>query len=386
MTLPSSSRSSHPPSSERSRRRGAEVIRRCLAVAAQLSADTGLEEALNALLDALGELDGELTIGVRLFRPERAVVFRSAPARSVTVREKGPRMFPDMPKELTTSVDGPGVEGTLHLGMLSFGSEQDETVLRGVLDEAASIVSLLARANGKVGTEPQRAVKLQQLDKLATVGQTASQIAHEMRNPLTTIVAYSDFLQQRTESLDEVARDRLRRIEEAAKRLQEFCRDLTEYSRPGGERGPLDPREMVDRAIGFCSYPLRDGQITVERTFSDDVPLVRGSDSALVQVFVNLITNATHAMGPGGTLSVMVASEDDRVMVKVADDGCGIDAADHHRVFESYFTTKPQGRGVGLGLTIVRQVVREHGGEVWAEKNHPKGTVFVVTLPVFSLD
>jgi len=376
------SRSSQPPTSERARRRVAEVVRRGLTVAAQIPPDASLDDALSTVLEPLGEIEGDVSMGVRLRRPERRIVFRTCPARSVTVRDSGPRMFPDLPVEMTTTLDGPGVEGTLHLARLH--PEVDDTVVRGLLEEVAAIVTLLARIHGAVADDSQRAIKLRQLDKLATVGQTASQIAHEMNNPLTTIVAYSDFLEHRTGELDDVARDRLARIGEAAKRLQEFCRDLTEYSRPSSARGPLDMRQVVDRAVGFCGYAIRDGAIEVHRHFSDDVPLVRGSESALVQVFVNLITNAAQAMGADGRLDLEVAREEDRVVMRVADDGCGIESHDHHQIFESYFTTKPQGRGVGLGLTIVRQVVREHAGEVWAQKNRPRGTVFVVALPIFS--
>ena len=94
-----SSRSSRPPSSERSRRRGAEVVRRCLAKAAQIPADTSLEAALEILLEPLGELDGDITLGVRLTRPERVTVFRTSPSRSVTMCDTGARMFPDFEEE-----------------------------------------------------------------------------------------------------------------------------------------------------------------------------------------------------------------------------------------------------------------------------------------------
>src|SRR5262249_17383143 len=122
-----------------------------------------------------------------------------------------------------------------------------------------------------------------------------------------------------------------------------------------------------------------------ERHFGE-VPLVRGVPGQLTQVFVNLFTNAAHAMrGHGGLLSITTRSDATGVVVCVADDGHGIDAEALPRIFDPFFTTKTDGSGTGLGLSIVRNIVLSHGGDVHAIGNAPKGTVFSVALPAAAL-
>ena len=136
---------------------------------------------------------------------------------------------------------------------------------------------------------------LAQLEKLATIGQTASQIVHELNNPLTAIVAYSDYLTRRLKDHELPDSDigRLMKITEAAMRIQRFCRELTDYSRPTHTlHAPIDIHDVIDRALSFCVHGLRSQDIAVERVYRD-VPMVVGVDTALTQVFVNLIT--THA-------------------------------------------------------------------------------------------
>jgi signal transduction histidine kinase len=205
-----------------------------------------------------------------------------------------------------------------------------------------------------------------------------------MNNPLTAIVAYTDYLQKRFEHGQRADTDleRLHRIGEAASRLQRFCRDLTDYSRPESTLlAPIDVHTVLDRALGFCMHGLRSADITVVRSYRD-VPLIMGKDTQLTQVFVNLITNASHAMEHGGTLRIDTIRRDNEVLVEVADEGHGIPADVLPRIFDSYFTTKPRGSGIGLGLSIVKQVIVAHGGQVRAAAREPRGTVFSILLPI----
>jgi signal transduction histidine kinase len=145
---------------------------------------------------------------------------------------------------------------------------------------------------------------------------------------------------------------------------------------------PLDLHAVVDRALGFCMHGLRHADITVERIYRD-IPLVDGIEASLTQVFVNLITNAWHAMEGrgGGILSIRSRVDGARVVLEVSDDGPGIDADHLPHVFDQYFTTKPRGSGVGLGLSIVKQIIHDHRGTVSAENNQPSGARMLVTLP-----
>ena len=223
-----------------------------------------------------------------------------------------------------------------------------------------------------------------QSEKLASLGQIAAGIVHELNNPLTTIVAYSDFLRKKIERKggDPSDVERLSRINEAAERILRFSRDLTAYSRPSSEvPAPVAIHDVLERALVFCEHELEKTGVMVERSFGE-VRAVRGVAGQLTQVFVNLFTNAAHAMrGQGGLLTISTAMRDDDVEVIITDDGHGIDEDHRQRIFDPFFTTKTDGTGTGLGLSIVRSIVQSHGGRISVDGNDPRGSVFHVELP-----
>jgi signal transduction histidine kinase len=223
-----------------------------------------------------------------------------------------------------------------------------------------------------------------QLEKLASLGRLAAGVLHDLNNPLTAIMAYTDFLSRKLQrdGAERTDLQRLVSIQEAAERIQRLSRELIHYARPDNPHLPLDLHVVIDRALAFCSDGLNDGEVAVERHFGQ-LPPIRGVEAALTQVFVNLVTNACHAMeAQGGALRISTANRGEVVHVAVADDGAGIDEQHMGRIFDAYFSTKPRNVGFGLGLSIVRRVVREHGGRVRAEPNDPRGVVFVLELPI----
>jgi C4-dicarboxylate-specific signal transduction histidine kinase len=225
-----------------------------------------------------------------------------------------------------------------------------------------------------------------QLEKLASLGQMVAGIVHEINNPLTSIVAYSDYLRKKGERAgsDQADVDRLSRINEAAERILRFSRDLTEYSRPRKVVPASVPiHDVIDRALVFCEHELDQTGVMVERNFGEIHP-VRGVAGQLTQVFVNLFTNAAHAMRDQGGLLTITTSmpREGEVEVIVTDDGHGIDQDTLPKIFDPFFTTKVDGRGTGLGLSIVRSIVTNHGGRILAGSNSPSGTVFKVELPI----
>jgi two-component system NtrC family sensor kinase len=142
---------------------------------------------------------------------------------------------------------------------------------------------------------------------------------------------------------------------------------------------------VVDQAFVFCEHVLRVSNVRVVRKFAADVRPVLGVRDQLTQVFVNLFTNACHAMEPtGGTLSVETELDVVRraVRVVITDTGHGIDPEDMKRIFEPFFSTKTEGRGTGLGLSIVRNIVMLHGGTVEVQNGMPTGTRFELLLPI----
>lgn len=221
--------------------------------------------------------------------------------------------------------------------------------------------------------------------RLASFGQIAADIVHELNSPLTSVLAYADYLHQKAHrtGMDPADVERLGRLHQAAQRIHGFTRDLLAYARPrGAVPTAVAIHDVIEQALVFCAYVLDEYDVRVERAFGD-VPAIRGISDQLTQLFVNLFTNAAHAMRQhGGCLTIRTEclSEESMVRVQVEDEGHGI-APDHlEKIFEPYFTTKPEGMGTGLGLSIVRSIVTTHGGRIRAYARTNQGAVFELDL------
>jgi C4-dicarboxylate-specific signal transduction histidine kinase len=359
-----------------------------LAVASETDGGEDWMAVVRRMLDVLVELEPEAVAAVILEQGRETVVLHrtrlSLPSLPAQPNDDG-RLFPDMAAERHVPLGGI-LYGSLHYATPSAFVNATSESYELLLHQAACAIQLAVRALRTEAALEASERHHAQLDKLATLGQTAASVVHELNNPLTAIVAYTDFLERRLamRRAPHTDLERLRRIAEAAARIQHFCRELTDYSRPAGRlHGPIDLHEVIDRALRFCMHGLRDSDITVERRYRD-VPIVEGIDGQLTQVFVNLITNAAHAMSgmQGATLNITTRADATHVEVTIADDGHGIPEDTLPRIFDSYFTTKAQGEGVGLGLSIVRRIVSDHGGTIRAENRPEGGTVFSIALPI----
>lgn len=264
-------------------------------------------------------------------------------------------------------------------------------ILGRALPNARAAVAAAAGANRNTRRLERRMI---QAEKLATFGQLAAGLVHELNNPLTSIVAYSDFLirkaaeEGRRREADDV--ERLRRISESANRMLRFTRELVTYARPSSDAtGAVVLQEVVDRAVAFCEHVLAAAGVRVERRYGPDILIVRGVSEQLVQVFVNLLTNACQAAPPTGgrvvlTTSVRVSERDRRAVVSVSDNGAGIAPEHLPQVFVPFFTTKRESHGTGLGLSIVKSIIESHDGEIRVDSEVGRGARFVVELPVDS--
>jgi signal transduction histidine kinase len=254
---------------------------------------------------------------------------------------------------------------------------------------ARNVEAARTRAVADTDGEAKRvlAAQMVQADKLASLGQIAAGIVHELNNPLTSIVAYSEYLVKRwlsrRDAVDPHELERLQRISDSANRLLRFTRDLVTYARPASDPWmPISLHGIVEQAVMFCEHLLAENKTTVVRAYCEKELSVRGSPEQLTQVFVNLFTNACQAMAAGGTITVATELESDRaVRVVVQDAGHGIDAAHLGHVFSPFFTTKAAGRGTGLGLSIVKSIIDAHEGRIWAESEPQQGARFIIVLP-----
>ena len=227
---------------------------------------------------------------------------------------------------------------------------------------------------------------LRQSDKLAVIGQLLTGLAHELASPLTVIVAHSDELlrkaEQRGKSQEDT--DRFRRIGEAAQLVLDFTRSFTAYARAENDApSPVDVASVIEQAVRFCRHVVLDASVDVSVNVEGN-PVVSMVRSRLIQVIVNLVTNACQAMAPNGgklDISARVNASDATVLICVADTGPGIASENVERLFDAFFTTKAEGEGTGLGLHIVRQIVTSARGSVEVESVVGEGARFVVRLP-----
>lgn len=224
-----------------------------------------------------------------------------------------------------------------------------------------------------------------QAEKLASLGQLAASVVHEINNPMTAVATYADALLKRSlmsPAADPSDVDKYKRIVDNSERVLRFTRDLVSYARPAQDKPEdVELSALLDRAVGFCEHILVKCGVTLQRAYTPVEPFLAVKQN-LVQVFVNLITNACHATAAGGRIAVGTTREEDWVVVTVADSGVGMSPEVQARVFEPFFTTKPDGKGTGLGLSIVQGIIENHGGTVKVTSAPGQGTTFTVRLPM----
>jgi signal transduction histidine kinase len=221
--------------------------------------------------------------------------------------------------------------------------------------------------------------QLIQSAKLAAIGELASNIAHEINNPLTSIVGFTE-LSKDDDDLDGV-RKSLEIIEKEALRAREIVRQLLDFAR----KKPLQLTEVninnvIRDVVFFSSSQTRMARVKVFEEYGD-VPMTTGDFDQLKQVFLNVITNAVHAMPGGGKITIRTSKQGDYILVSLADTGHGIPSEIRDRIFEPFFTTKKE-KGTGLGLSISYRIIQDHGGRIDVESEDGKGTTFLVRLPV----
>jgi signal transduction histidine kinase len=238
---------------------------------------------------------------------------------------------------------------------------------------------LFEREERRVEELRQAQQQLLQSGKLATIGQMAAGIAHELNTPLTYIMGNVELLL--VQPLTETQRDMLDSVGRGAERIKTLVQRLLLFSRPA-EEGPvdLDVNALVERSLEFCHYQVLKAGVQLEKRLAPDLPAVRGIPSQLETALINLVVNAVQAMGEGGRLLVTTTAVPD-VQISVTDTGPGIPEDAQPKVFEPFFTTKADTGGTGLGLSTVLMAVERHQGHVEFETRPGDGTTFRITLP-----
>jgi signal transduction histidine kinase len=224
--------------------------------------------------------------------------------------------------------------------------------------------------------------KLIESEKLAAIGNTAAKIAHEIANPLNGIYLTLQLVEQRLtrrSAADEPALSNVVKIKKEIARLNQLVRDFRSLARQQTyDFRPMRLAALIDEVVDLQQPLLESHGVVVERSISDDVPVVRVDEDKLKQALLNLLKNAAEAMPAGGFVSIAVQRRTDDIMIEIRDTGMGIPPGTD--IFAPFVTTKKD--GTGLGLLIVWQVATAHGGTISYDSQPGKGATFRLTLPL----
>ena len=252
-----------------------------------------------------------------------------------------------------------------------------------ILNEAGEIYRIVGIAED-ITERKETQERLQETARLATIGELAAGVAHEINNPLTSVLGYSEMVLN-NKLPEEVAGD-IQTIYDEAQRAAKIVQNLLFFARRRDtEKQYLDLNSVLIRSLEMKSYDFKVSNIEVVSQLSPEIRRTMIDEHQMVQVFLNILTNAEQAIHKTrgrGQIGVCTAISDDGIKITIKDDGPGIPSENLHRIFEPFFTTKEVGQGTGLGLSISYGIIKQHGGDIWAESVEGESTTFHITLPV----
>ena len=245
-------------------------------------------------------------------------------------------------------------------------------------------LAVLSRSfNHMVETLERTQQELLHKEKLASVGQLAAGVAHEINNPLGTILLFSDMMYKETSDGDPQRED-LKMIINEVTRCKTIVADLLNFARQQEVLAQdTDLNELLDQAIEAVVYQPSFEKVEIVRHYRSDLPVIQADPAQLQQVFINLLNNAAESMEAGGVITLATRPlGDDSIEIKVSDTGCGIPEENQGKLFTPFFTTKVPGKGTGLGLSIIYGIIKMHRGQISVQSQVGLGTTFTVTLPI----
>jgi PAS domain S-box-containing protein len=259
--------------------------------------------------------------------------------------------------------------------------EIHSSLVRGEKGEPIEIVGVARDITERKKMEEQLIMQ----DRLASIGQLTSGVAHEISNPLTSIVGFSSLLLRR--ELPEDVKQDVESISGEAQRIAYIVKNLLTFARKQPqEKQPMNVNECIEKVLELRNYQQKVNNIQVNTSFDPVLPQIMGNNSQLLQVFFNVVINAEYFMLQAhkkGSLAVRTEKVGNTVRASFSDDGPGIPREDLRHLFSPFFTTKEAGKGTGLSLSISLGIITEHGGRIWAESESGKGTTFIIELPIY---
>lgn len=267
-----------------------------------------------------------------------------------------------------------------------FSSDECGAVAVAFNDMTGNLQASRADLEKAVGTLKTTQAQLIQSEKLSAVGQFVAGVAHELNNPLTSVIGFSELLQMT--STDPKQMEQINHINRNAIRCHKIVHSLLGFSRQHEpERKLVRLHEVADAVLEIVAYDMRVNNVTLVREYAPDLPSLLGDSHQLQQVVLNIVSNARQALESfrrDGKITLRTGVEGDRVWLRIIDNGPGISPENLKKIFDPFFTTKPQGKGTGLGLSLSYGIVQEHRGLIRAESQPGVGTEFILEFPIAS--
>jgi len=310
-----------------------------------------------------------------------------------------PKMNPDFIKHMQESAVKKGRwQGEITYSNSKGHSFDGWCVMTTLTDETQEIIGYLSVVRD-VTEKKQMEMQLIQADKMASLGELAAGVAHEINNPLSGIISNAEFLQEEIPAESEEQQEEIQEIVDNSQRIKTIVQDLLNFSRQRDSKtyGILDISSVITSSLNLTEHQIQLDRIKVVKEIGEALPPVRGSFNQIEQVFINLLSNARYALNrkypdPHEDKTLLIrtnqAEENGRKYVRVEfhDRGIGIPEEDVDKIFNPFFTTKEQGQGTGLGLSISYNIIQEHQGAIRFESKEGEYTKVTVDLPVYEGD
>jgi PAS domain S-box-containing protein len=285
---------------------------------------------------------------------------------------------------IIAAVEKEGSVDNVELDLVTAEGEYRRILLSGSVEDSADreaeVLHFLAKDIQKRKAMEEQ---LAQADKLASIGELSSGVAHEINNPLGVILGYTQLLLRGESDTSERHAD-LKTIEKHVRNCKTIVEDLLSFSRKSDtEKEVLDIHRIIDDVLVFVQHHSHIEHVDIKKEYSPSVQPLMVDEKKIKQVLINLMMNAIHAVGDKGSIRIStdVSEAEGTLRVQVADSGYGIESRHLKKIFDPFFTTKTTGEGTGLGLSVSYGIVQDHGGHIQVESRPGEGSVFTVVLP-----
>jgi two-component system NtrC family sensor kinase len=253
----------------------------------------------------------------------------------------------------------------------------------GEMGMLCSTINQLADSFERFQKNLERETQLQigQSEKLAAIGRLAAGVAHEINNPLTSILSFAHLMKQKKNNDEQDIRD-LNVIIEETNRVRNIVRELLDFARQSPAiKEDLDINQLLQQLVSLIRKQKEFRTIRFNEDYDQKLPLFHADKNQLQQVFLNLLMNSAEAIEKEGTITIGTSYRNDRFVIRIEDNGCGIKAEELDKIFDPFYTTKPVGKGTGLGLSVSYGIIKQYAGEIHCESKEGEGSLFSVILP-----